>query len=100
MLQDAAFIMAKDVEWENKWRRRNVKPLVEPLYDLGDVAQTLALCESHPYGQLIELPGGASLVFHDAGHILGSAIVELALPSGGGPGVWCSPATWATPARC
>ncbi|MDW7746243.1 MBL fold metallo-hydrolase [Halomonas sp.] len=83
MLQDAAFIMAKDVEWENKWRRRNDKPLVEPLYALEDVEQTLALCESHPYGQPVELPGGASLVFRDAGHILGSAIVELAIPSGG-----------------
>ncbi|WFM72193.1 MBL fold metallo-hydrolase [Halomonas sp. CKK8] len=83
MLQDAAFIMAKDVEWENKWRKRNGKPLVEPLYELEDVEQTLALCESHPYGQLVELPGGASLVFRDAGHILGSAIVELAIPSGG-----------------
>lgn len=83
MLQDAAFIMAKDVEWENKWRRRNDKPLVEPLYALEDVEQTLALCEPHPYGQAVELPGGATLVFRDAGHILGSAIVELAIPSGG-----------------
>ncbi|TLF48274.1 MBL fold metallo-hydrolase [Halomonas urmiana] len=83
MLQDAAFIMAKDVEWENKWRRRNGKPLVEPLYELDDVAQTLSLCETHPYGQPTRLPGGATLVFHDAGHILGSAIVELGVPSGG-----------------
>ncbi|MDR9440742.1 MAG: MBL fold metallo-hydrolase [Halomonas sp.] len=83
MLQDAAFIMAKDVEWENKWRRRNDKPLVEPLYDLEDVEQTLALCETHPYGQPARLPGGVNLVFRDAGHILGSAIVELGVPSGG-----------------
>ncbi|MGM0988232.1 MAG: MBL fold metallo-hydrolase RNA specificity domain-containing protein [Pseudomonadota bacterium] len=83
MLQDAAFIMAKDVEWENKWRRRNGKPLVEPLYALADVEQTLALCEIHPYGQPARLPGGVTLVFRDAGHILGSAIVELGVPSGG-----------------
>ncbi len=83
MLQDAAFIMAKDVEWENKWRRRNGKPLVEPLYELDDVDQTLALCETHSYGHPARLPGGVTLVFRDAGHILGSAIVELAVPSGG-----------------
>jgi metallo-beta-lactamase family protein len=83
MLQDAAFIMAKDVEWENKWRKRNDKPLVEPLYDLDDVERTLALCEFHGYGQPVRLPGGVTLVFRDAGHILGSAIVELAVPSGG-----------------
>ncbi len=83
MLQDAAFIMAKDVEWENKWRRRNDKPLIEPLYDLDDVARTLSLCESHPSGQPVHLPGSVTLVFRDAGHILGSAVVELTVPSGG-----------------
>ena len=83
MWRDAAFIMAKDIEWENKWRRRNDRPLVESLYDLDDVEQALAQCVSHPYGQPVNLPGGASLVFHDAGHILGSAIVELSIPSGG-----------------
>ncbi|APE30126.1 MBL fold metallo-hydrolase [Halomonas aestuarii] len=83
MLQDAAFIMAKDVEWENKWRKRDGKPLAEPLYELADVERTLALCEPHGYGQPIDLPGGATLVFRNAGHILGSAVVELAIPSGG-----------------
>ncbi|HSH57459.1 MAG TPA: MBL fold metallo-hydrolase [Halomonas sp.] len=83
MLQDAAFVMAKDIEWENRWRKRNAKPLLEPLYTLDDVEQTLAQCVSHPYGQPVHLPGGVTLVFRDAGHILGSAIVELSIPSGG-----------------
>lgn len=83
MLQDAAFVMAKDLEWENKWRKRQDKPLAEPLYDLDDVERTLALCETYRYGQPVKLPGGTTLVFRDAGHILGSAIVELTIPSGG-----------------
>ena len=83
MLQDAAFVMAKDVEWENKWRKRNDKPLVEPLYELEDVERTLALCETYRYGEPVPLPGGTTLVFRDAGHILGSAVVELSVPSGG-----------------
>ncbi|MGR2739584.1 MBL fold metallo-hydrolase RNA specificity domain-containing protein [Billgrantia sp. Q4P2] len=83
MLEDAAFIMAKDVEWENKWRKRNDKPRIEPLYELKDVERTLKLCKSHGYGQPVQLPGGATLVFRDAGHILGSGIVELSVPSGG-----------------
>ena len=41
MLRDAAFVMAKDLEWENKWRKRNGKPAVEPLYELEDVERTL-----------------------------------------------------------
>lgn len=83
LLQDAAFVMAKDLEWENKWRHKAGKPTVEPLYEAVDVEQTLALCESHPYGRPIELPGAITLVFREAGHILGSAIVELTIPSGG-----------------
>ncbi len=83
MLIDAAFVMAKDVEWENRWRARAGKPAIEPLYDEDDVAQTLAQCEPHGYGRPVTLPGGVTLVFRDAGHILGSAVVELTIPSGG-----------------
>lgn len=83
MLTDAAFVMAKDIEWENKWRKRADKPLIEPLYDQDDVERTLAQCRAHAYGQPVTLPGDATLVFRDAGHILGSAIVELSVPSGG-----------------
>ncbi|RTR07166.1 MBL fold metallo-hydrolase RNA specificity domain-containing protein [Halomonas nitroreducens] len=83
MLVDAAFVMAKDVEWENRWRGRAGKPAIEPLYDEDDVALTLSLCEPHGLGRPVQLPGGVTLVFRDAGHILGSAIVELSIPSGG-----------------
>lgn len=83
MLTDSAFVMAKDIEWENKWRKRADKPLREPLYELEDVERTLALCVPHDYGHLVDLPGGATLVYRDAGHILGSAVVELQLYSGG-----------------
>ncbi|WP_018872337.1 MBL fold metallo-hydrolase RNA specificity domain-containing protein [Thioalkalivibrio sp. ALJ16] len=83
MLEDAAFVMSKDIEWENKWRRRADKPLVEPVYDIDDVATTLGLCEAVPYGQARKIAGGIGLTFRDAGHILGSAIVDLIVPSGG-----------------
>ncbi|MDR5904362.1 MBL fold metallo-hydrolase [Franzmannia qiaohouensis] len=83
MLRDAAFVMAKDIEWDNKWRRKAGKPLLEPLYELDDVERTLARCVPHGYGQVVSLGGDASLVFRDAGHILGSAIVELGVPAGG-----------------
>ena len=82
-LADAAFIMAKDIEWENRWRSKAGKPLLEPLYDLADVDRVLALCHTHAYGQPVTLAGEVMLVFRDAGHILGSAIVELEVPSGG-----------------
>ncbi|WP_201296909.1 MBL fold metallo-hydrolase [Billgrantia tianxiuensis] len=99
MLEDAAFIQAKDVEWENKWRKRHGKPLVEPLYDMEDVERTLRLCKSQGYGQPVPLPGGVTLVFRDAGHILGSAIVELAVPSGGQTKRLVFSGIWVIPAR-
>ncbi|WP_019595171.1 MBL fold metallo-hydrolase RNA specificity domain-containing protein [Thioalkalivibrio sp. ALM2T] len=83
MLEDAAFVMSKDIEWENKWRRRADKPLVEPVYDIDDVATTLGLCKAVPYGDTQTIAGDVRLTFRDAGHILGSAIVDLIVPSGG-----------------
>ncbi|WP_018233599.1 MBL fold metallo-hydrolase RNA specificity domain-containing protein [Thioalkalivibrio thiocyanodenitrificans] len=83
MWKDAAFVMGKDVEWENKWRRRADKRLLEPLYEEEDVEAALEYCEPLPYHRIETLPGQAKLQFHDAGHILGSAIVELTVPSGG-----------------
>lgn len=83
MLEDAAFVMSKDIEWENKWRQRADKPLLEPVYDIDDVAATLGLCRSVPYGDTRTIAGEIRLTFRDAGHILGSAIVDLIVPSGG-----------------
>jgi len=83
MLEDSAGVMAKDIEWENKWRRRADKPLLEPLYDIDDVARALGQCKSVRYGKPREIAGGVQVTFHDAGHILGSAIVDMIIPSGG-----------------
>ncbi len=83
MLVDAAVVMERDMERENRWRRRAHKPLRTPLYEQEDVARTLELCVAHDYDRCTRLPGGVELVFRDAGHILGSAIVELTVPSGG-----------------
>lgn len=49
------------------------------LYTLADVDRTLARCEGHPYGRELALSRGCRVRFSDAGHILGSAIVELRL---------------------
>ncbi|MDD3519099.1 MAG: MBL fold metallo-hydrolase [Chromatiales bacterium] len=83
MLEDSANVMAHDIAWENKWRQRAGKPLIEPLYDLDDVRHTLKLCKGVPYGEPFHPLNGTTVVFRDAGHILGSAIVEINVESGG-----------------
>jgi len=77
MLPDSGYINEKDAEWENKKRSKNGKPLVEPLYTRADAESCLSLFQSLKYEESNEILPGLTLCFHDAGHILGSSIVEL-----------------------
>ncbi len=77
MLLDAAQIQEKDTEWENKWRARLGKPPITPLYTTEDAEQALEQRRPLAYGEPREVAKGVQVTFHDAGHILGSAIVEL-----------------------
>ena len=77
MLLDAAFLQEKDAEWENKWRARMGKTPISPLYTTRDAEQALSQRRPLLYGENREVAKGVQVTFHDAGHILGSAIVEL-----------------------
>ncbi len=76
MLLDSAHIQEKDAEWENKWRARMGKTPITPLYTRVDTERMLKQRQSHAYGQPFEAAPGVTVTFHDAGHILGSAIVQ------------------------
>ena len=54
----------------------------EPLYDERDVKATMALGRGCDYGDEVTVTDGVTAVFHDAGHILGSAIIELRITDG------------------
>lgn len=77
MLRDAANLELRDIEWENKRRERAGKKLLEPLFTLDDVEILLTLRRSFAYGVETEIRPDISISFHEAGHILGSAIVRL-----------------------
>ena len=77
MHKDSAFLLMRDVEWINKRRQRAGKPPFEPLYTLEDVERELELCEGMHYEEKRTILPGVELRYRDAGHILGSAIVEL-----------------------
>jgi metallo-beta-lactamase family protein len=49
----------------------------QPLYDRADVEKTLEFFQGIDYGEKIDLGVGISFCFRDAGHILGSAIIEV-----------------------
>jgi metallo-beta-lactamase family protein len=54
----------------------------EPLYDEHDVARAMEQMRGSDYGEEVLVTDGVTAVFHDAGHILGSAIIELRVTDG------------------
>ncbi|MGH2456219.1 MAG: MBL fold metallo-hydrolase RNA specificity domain-containing protein, partial [Candidatus Limnocylindria bacterium] len=54
------------------------------LYDERDVEQTVRQLRDVAYGRMVEVTPGVFATFHDAGHILGSAIIELRVTDGAG----------------
>ena len=54
----------------------------EPLYDEKDVDQSMQQMRGCDYGDEIQVTDGVTAIFHDAGHILGSAIIELRVTDG------------------
>ena len=83
MLQDSVGLYLRDLERTNLRNSRRGKPLLEPIYTQDDVETVLTLCQGHRYTESIPLGEGGSLCFYDAGHILGSAIVEICLQDKG-----------------
>lgn len=79
MLEDAANLHLRDVEWENKRRKRSGRALIQPLYDMENVLHVLEHCVGIPYHESRPVNGHVDVYFRDAGHIIGSAIVELKL---------------------
>lgn len=77
MLIDSANIQKSDVEWENRKRRRAGKPLISPLYSIEDAELSLKYFETYLYDQIIRINEDLIVRFKDAGHILGSSIIEL-----------------------
>ena len=83
MLADAAYLQEKEAIWENRKRERKGLSLVEPLYVREDASQALKQFHSVPYRQVRRIFPGVKIRFMDAGHILGSAIVEVWGSEGG-----------------
>jgi metallo-beta-lactamase family protein len=57
--------------------------LAEPLYDLAQAQTSLARFRAVDYERQATVAPGITAVFHDAGHILGSSIVELSVEAQG-----------------
>jgi len=83
MLADSAHIQAEDVKFLNKKKARRGEALVEPLYSIEDAIQTMRRLHAVPFGRPFQVTPRVTARFHEAGHMLGSAGVELKLNEGG-----------------
>jgi metallo-beta-lactamase family protein len=93
LLRDSAMIQARDAEYLNrkidkKNKKHKGKPKgkkhepVEPIYTIDDAIETGNRFQEVPYHEAVEVAPGVRLTFHDAGHILGSAVSLYELTEG------------------
>ncbi len=90
MLMDTAHIHERDAEFQNKkLDKKRAKhpgqkiPRVKPLYNGADVSKAMKQFISISYDRWLEVVKGVKVLFTDAGHILGSASVNLIINQGG-----------------
>ena len=82
MLKDSGYIQEKNAFWENKKRQRKGLDLIEPLYNQSEASEAKNYFVGLGYGESKKILPGVKLTLRDAGHILGSAIIELQLTEG------------------
>ena len=77
MLMDSAHIQQSDAEYKTTRSKRRGEGPVEPLYTAEDVTAVLADVRGAEYGETVDVFDGIRIRFNDAGHLLGSASVEV-----------------------
>jgi metallo-beta-lactamase family protein len=82
MLADSAHIQEYDVQYLNKRRARKHQELLKPIYTIEDVNQALKQFVPVRLHELTRLDKELSFHFTEAGHILGSACVNLLVNEG------------------
>ena len=81
MLPDSAHIQEMESLWQSRKNVRNGRDPLEPLYTRADADKTLQYFQPVHYNTPITITDGMEVCFRDAGHILGSAIVEVSFPA-------------------
>ena len=77
MLPDSGHIQEMENEWKNRKRIRKGQEPREPLYTAEQAARCLEIFEPVKYDEIIEITPEIHVRFNDAGHMLGSSVIEL-----------------------
>ena len=83
ILRDSAHILAADAEHKNRRRARAGEAPVPPLYTSEDAEAAIDLLRPVPYQQPVEIAPGIQAIWAEAGHMLGSASIQLIVEEGG-----------------
>ena len=77
LLKDTAYIQSHDLEYLNKRRKKRGQVPLEPIYTADDVEEALARFVGVDYNSPIQVAPNLTVTYRDAGHILGSSILEI-----------------------
>ena len=83
MLRDSAIIQEQDARHLNRHAQRDGRERIEPLYSVEDAQRAMSHFISLPLRRPLKIAPGVTLTFHNAGHVLGSALVQLDLAEQG-----------------
>ena len=83
MLPDSGHIQEMEVEWKNRKRERKGEKPLPPLYTAEDAAKCLEIFSPVQYNEIVEISDNIQVRFNDAGHMLGSAIIEVWITENG-----------------
>lgn len=77
MLPDSGHIQETESEWKNRKRMRKGEKPIPPIYTAEEAAKCLEIFEAVQYDKIIEITPEIHVRFNDAGHMLGSSIIEV-----------------------
>ena len=77
MLRDSAHIQEFEAQWRNRKAQRKGEEPYEPLYTMQDALGAIGLMCPHKYDARFRICEGVEIRFTDAGHLLGSASIEI-----------------------
>ena len=83
MLPDSGHIQEIEIEWKNRKRKREGRESLPPLYTAEEAIESLELFKPVMYDEIVDLDENIKARFNDAGHMLGSSMIEIWITENG-----------------